>query len=74
MTKLEAILAGDGRSFEDVGAARAAEIEKPNPHHWEAAGSKSPPNGATDNLRTTALDVDQAKGDQAGPDREGSHE
>jgi DNA modification methylase len=74
MTKLEAILAGDGRSFEDVGAARAAEIEKPNPHHWEAAGSKSPPNGATDNRRTTALDVDKAKGDQAGPDREGSHE
>jgi DNA modification methylase len=74
MTKLEAILAGDGRSFEDVGAARAAEIEKPNPHHWKAAGSKSPPNGATDNLRTTALDVDQAKGDQADPNREGSHE
>jgi hypothetical protein len=74
MTKLEAILAGDGRSFEDVGAARAAEIEKPNPHHWEAADGKSPPNGATDNRRTTALDVHKAKGNQAGPDREGSHE
>ena len=37
MTKLEAILAGDGRSFEDVGAARATEIEKPVAQKGDAA-------------------------------------
>ena len=74
MMKLEAILAGDGRSFEDVGAARAAEIEKPISHHWKAAGSKSPPNSATDDRRTTAIDVDEPQGDQASPAEEGSHE
>jgi DNA modification methylase len=31
MTKLEAILASDGRSFEEINAARAMEIEKPAP-------------------------------------------
>ena len=74
MTKLEAILAGDGRSFEDVSAARATEIEKPDPQHWKAAGSKSPPDSATDDRRTTAIDVEKAQGDQTGSDKEGSHE
>ena len=73
MTKLEAILAGDGRSFEDVGVARKTEIENPNPH-WKAGGSKSQPNNATDDRRTTAFDVNKTKGDQTGPDQEGSHE
>ena len=74
MTKLEAILAGDGRSFEDVRAARVAEIEKPDPQHGKAAGRKSPPNNATDDRRTTAIDVDKPQGDQTGPAKEGSHE
>ena len=74
MTKLEAILAGDERSFEDVRAARVAEIEKPDPQHGKAAGRKSPPNNATDDRRTTAIDVDKPQGDQTGPAKEGSHE
>jgi hypothetical protein len=74
MTKLEAILAGDRRSFEDIGAARAAESEKPNPHHWKTVGSKSPPTSATDDRSTTAFDVVKAQGDQVGSDGEGGHE
>ena len=37
MTKMEAILAGDGRSCEDIGSARAMESEKPNAHRWKLA-------------------------------------
>ena len=74
MTKLEAIFASDGRSFEDVGAARAAEIEQPNPRHWTAAGIKSPPNSATEDRTTAAFDVEEAKGDHVGSRPEGSHE
>lgn len=73
ITKLEAILAGDGRSFEDISAVRAAEIQKDNPPHWKA-GDRSPRDGATDDRGTTGLDVDKAHGDQAGPDGENSHE
>jgi DNA modification methylase len=46
MTKLEAILAGDGRSFEDMGATRAIETEKLNPHDQKPAVGQSPPNRA----------------------------
>ena len=46
MTKLEAILAGDGRSFEDIAAARATEIEKPNAHRWKPSAGRSPPDSA----------------------------
>ena len=72
ITKLEATLAGDGRSFEDISAVRAAEIQKNNPHHWKAADT-SARNGATDDHGTTGLDVEKAQGNQAGPDRENSH-
>jgi hypothetical protein len=67
MTKLEATLAGDGRSFEDISAVRATEIEKPNPHPWKAADTKWLPGGPP------AFDIGKAQGDQAGPDREASH-
>jgi DNA modification methylase len=72
ITKLEATLAGDGRSFEDISAVRAAEIQKDNPHHWKAADT-SARNGATDDHGTIGLDVEKAQGNQAGPDRENSH-
>ena len=42
MTKLEATLAGDGRSFEQISAARAVEIENPNARHRQPA-AQSPP-------------------------------
>jgi hypothetical protein len=74
VTKLEATLAGDGRSFEDISAARAPEIEKLNPHHWKPTGMKWPPDGAARDHGTTAFDVDKAQRHQAGPDGEGSHE
>ena len=70
MTKLEATLAGDGRSFEDIGAARAKEIERPEPHPWKPAGTKSPPESAEDR-GTNPFDVGNAQSDQPGPDREG---
>jgi hypothetical protein len=72
MTRLEATLAGDGRSFEDISAARATEIKKPNSHHWKPAGAKWPPDGAAEGRAD--FDADKAQGDQAGPHREGSHE
>ena len=58
VTKLEATLAGDGRSFEDISAARATETPKAKSHHWSPAGGKSPPTDATTD----------------GADRVGSHE
>ena len=48
MTKLEAVLAGDGRSFEDIASARATEIEKPNARRWKPTDGQSPPDGAAD--------------------------
>ena len=74
VTKLDATLAGDGRSFEDISAARATEIPKDNSHHWRPNGGRSPPTGATDDRRMNAFDVGKAQGSQAGPDGEGSHE
>jgi hypothetical protein len=46
MTKLEAVLAGDGRSFEDIASARAVEIEKPNARPWKPADGQLPPDRA----------------------------
>ena len=74
MTKLEATLADDGRSFEDIGAARATEIQKANSQRWGSAGGRSPPTGATDDRRTTDFDLDKAHCDHTGSDRGGSHE
>jgi hypothetical protein len=54
VTKLEAILAGDGRSFEEIGAARAKEIEKPDAKHGRRPDS-------ADARRMTASGADQAQ-------------
>ena len=51
MTKLEAILAGDGRSFEDIASARTTEIEKPNARPWKLAEGQLPPGRAADDPR-----------------------
>jgi DNA modification methylase len=63
VTKLEAILAGDGRSFEDVGAARAMEIAQPNAQRWKPAHPLSPPDSA-DDRKLTASGADEAQGNQ----------
>jgi hypothetical protein len=65
MTKLEAILAGDGRSFEDMGATRAIETEKLNPHDQKPAVGQSPPNRAVGDPGSDSVDGDQAQGDHA---------
>ena len=62
MTKLEAILAGDGRSFEDIGSARAMEIEKPNANDRKPAGRQSPPDSAADDPKATVSSAEQARG------------
>jgi len=74
MTKLEGTLAGDGRSFEDISAARATEIENPHAHPWKPAVGRSPPSGAEEDRRATAFGVDKARGNHAGSDGETGHE
>jgi DNA modification methylase len=74
MTKLEAILAGDGRSFEDIVATRASEIGKPSSERWKRAVGQSPPNDAVDDPGATAFGTNKAQGDQAGSDGEAGHE
>jgi DNA modification methylase len=74
MTKLDATLAGDGRSFEDIGAAREKELEDPNAQRWKSAAGRSPPSGAAEDRRATAFSADKARGNHAGSDGEGSHE
>ena len=64
MTKLEAILAGDGRSFEDIASARATEIEKLNAHRWKPSAGRSPPDSAADDPRATISGAEEAQGDQ----------
>jgi DNA modification methylase len=61
MTKLEAILAGDGRSFEDTASARATEIEKPNAWRWKPTDGQSPPDGPADDPRATVSGADEAQ-------------
>ncbi len=74
MTKLEATLAGDGRSFEDISAARAKELEDPDAQHRKSAAGRSPPRHAADDRRTTASGVDKVQGDHTGSDKETGHE
>ena len=64
MTKLEAILAGDGRSFEDIASARATEIEKPNARRCKPADCQSPPDSAADDPRATVSGVEEAPRNQ----------
>jgi DNA methylase len=64
MTKLEAILAGDGRSFEDIASARAIEIEKPNARRWKTADGQSPPDLAADGPRTTVSGAQEGQPNQ----------
>ena len=64
MTKLEAILAGDGRSFEDIASARATEIEKPNARRWKPADGQSPPDSAADDPRATVSGAEEAQRNQ----------
>jgi DNA modification methylase len=54
VTKLEAILAGDGRSFEDIGAARAMEIAQPPAQRWR-------PSDSADDPRMTASSTEEAQ-------------
>ena len=46
MTKLEAILVGDGRSFEDIASARATEIEEPKARRGKPTDDQSPRDSA----------------------------
>ena len=64
MTKLEAILAGDGRSFEDIASARATEIEKCNARRWKAADGQSSSGSAAGDQRATVSGAEQAQRDQ----------
>ena len=74
MTKLEATLAGDGRSFEDISGARAKELGDSNAQHWKSTAGRSPPRHAAHDRRTTASGVDKVHGDHTGSDRETGHE
>jgi DNA modification methylase len=60
MTKLEAILVGEGRSFGDIASARATEIEKPNTRRWRPTDGQSPPDGPTDPIATVPA-TDEAR-------------
>ena len=64
MTKLEAILAGDGRSFEDIASARATEIEKPNAPRWKPTDGQSPPDSAADDPSETVSGAEEAQRNQ----------
>lgn len=66
LTKLEATLAGDGRSFEEVGAARAIETEGPNPAHGKPVVGQPPPNMAMADPGTDSVDGDQVQANHAG--------
>ena len=64
MTKLEAILAGDGRSFEDIASACATEIEKRNAWRWKPADGQSSSGSAAGDPRATVSGAEQAQRDQ----------
>jgi DNA modification methylase len=68
MTKLEAILSGDGRSFEEVGAARA--VETVLPHVSRAADPVAPAAAAV----RTASSAGMAKTERAGMNEEADHD
>ncbi len=67
VTKLEAILAGDGRSFEDIASARAAEIEKRNAPGWKPTDGQSPPDSTADDPRATVPGAEETHRDQLQP-------
>jgi hypothetical protein len=55
LTKLEATLAGDGRSFEDIGAARSNSNDTPQHHGSKSAAAQSHQESATDPKAATAF-------------------
>ena len=69
MTKLEAILAGDGRSFEDIGSARAMENEKPKGQGWKFDDGPSAPDIDADDPGASGSGADEAPGAETGSDR-----
>jgi DNA modification methylase len=64
MTKLEAVLAGDGRSFEDIASARATAIEEPNARRWKPADCRSPPDSAADDSSAPVSGAEEAQRNQ----------
>ncbi len=61
-TKLEATLAGDGRSFEEIGAARSNSNDTPQHHGSKSAAAQSHPESATDPKAAIALGGEGARG------------
>jgi hypothetical protein len=55
LTKLEATLAGDGRSFEEIGAARSNSNDTPQHHGSKSAAAQSHQESATDPKAATAF-------------------
>src|SRR3984893_5129288 len=69
-TKLEATLAGDGRSFEEIGAARSNSNDAPQHHGSKSAVSRSHPERATEPKAASAFDGEGAPSSQIAADPE----
>jgi hypothetical protein len=72
-TKLEATLAGDGRSFEEIGAARSNSNDAPKDHGSKSAAAQSHPERATDPKAATAFGGEGGYGGRIAADPESGH-
>jgi DNA modification methylase len=74
LTKLEATLAGDGRSFEEICTARSQAIDAPRRHRSKGAAGQSHPESTTDNGAADALNRERANGVPITARSESGHE
>ena len=72
-TKLEATLAGDGRSFEDIGAAHSNSKDAPQHHHSKPDAGQSRTKSTTDPGATIAVSGEGAQGRQMAAGSESGH-
>ena len=76
VTKLEATLAGDGRSFEDIADARSRSRESPRADRTRSAVGQSRVKSAGDgeDLIARAAEGDRPANDSVAADMEGDHD
>jgi hypothetical protein len=72
-TKLEATLADDGRSFEEICAVRSNPNDAPRHHRSKPAAGQLKPRSTTDHESAVARGDERAHGAQIGASSEGGH-